>query len=215
MTPYSHIIWDWNGTLFDDVACCIAAINVMLRRRGMQTIQSVAAYRSVFGFPVQEYYRQLGFDFSKEPFTDLSAEYIPIYQRLASQAPLYPNAQAVLEDVRELGVRQVILSASQVDNLVSQIEPFGITGFFDEILGLPDILAASKVGLGKQYIASVKARRVLLVGDTVHDLEVADSLGADCVLVAAGHQDRPTLSDSGATVVDSLTDVAEILVPSE
>ena len=212
MATYSNVIWDWNGTLFDDVSACIEAMNTMLGRRGMSELESVAAYRSLFGFPVQDFYRRLGFDFSKEPFADLSAEYNPIYHQLASRAHLFPGAEATLEVIRRGGVRQVILSATQMDNLISQISPFGISGYFDEILGLPDILAASKIELGKQYIARVRPQRTLLIGDTVHDKEVADALGADCVLIAAGHQDRLILVDRGATVIDSIADLADIVL---
>ena len=211
MPKYSHIIWDWNGTLFDDVGACVRAINQMLGKRGLPLLESVEAYRKVFGFPVQDYYRRVGFDFQREPFCDLSAEYIPIYHRLAAQAPLFPDAIPILEDARQDGLHQVILSASQVDNLSTQIRPFRIGRFFDEILGLPDILAASKIEIGWQYIARAEPAGVLVVGDTTHDKEVADALGADCVLVAAGHQDRTTLDGCGANVVDSLTDLARLL----
>ena len=98
-----------------------------------------------------------------------------------------------------------------MDNLAAQVRPFRIGEFFDEILGLPDILAASKIEIGQQYIARTEPSRVLVVGDTVHDKEVADALSADCVLVAAGHQDRQTLLGCGATVVDSLGDIAGLL----
>lgn len=48
---YSHVIWDWNGTLFDDVDWCIEVINIMLAKRKIQTIQSVAEYHKAFCFP--------------------------------------------------------------------------------------------------------------------------------------------------------------------
>ena len=212
MAVYSHIIWDWNGTLFDDASACLRAMNQMLGRRGMPTLVSVEQYRSLFGFPVEDYYRRVGFDFDKEPLADLSAEYIGIYHRLAAHSPLFPDAGTVLEDAHQRGLRQVVLSASQVDNLVSQIEPFGISGYFDEMLGLADILAASKIEIGRWYIDRANPERALLVGDTIHDKEVADALGADCVLVAGGHQDRMRLLASGARVVDGLSALRDLIV---
>ena len=101
MPKYSHIIWDWNGTLLDDVGACVRAINQMLGSRGLPLLKSVAAYRAVFGFPIEDYYRRVGFDFDKEPFADLSDEYIPIYYRLAAQAHLFPDAIGILEDARQ------------------------------------------------------------------------------------------------------------------
>ena len=207
MAVYSHIIWDWNGTLFDDASACVRAMNQMLGRRGMPTLSSVEQYRRLFGFPVADYYRRVGFDFDKESLADLSAEFVAIYHPLAADCALFGGAWGVCNEAQRRGLRQVVLSASQVDNLVSQVEPFGIAGFFDELLGLPDILAAGKIEIGREYVARAGVGRALLVGDTVHDKEVADALGADCVLVAGGHQDRARLEGCGARVVDRLGDL--------
>ena len=45
---------------------------------------------------------------------------------------------------------------------------------------------------------------MLLIGDTLHDAEVAAAADVDCVLVAHGHQSKERLKQSGAQVVDSL-----------
>ena len=210
ISGYTHVIWDWNGTLLDDVACCIEAINIMLDERRLPTLDSVDAYRRVFGFPVEQYYRRIGFDFETEPFTHVADEYIGLYGDLASQAPLFDDARRILEGIHAAGVRQIVLSASEVNNLVAQIEPFGIIPLFDEMLGLSDVLGASKIELGKQYMSRTKPGKALLVGDTIHDKQVADAMEIDCVLVANGHQSKQTLLSSGATVVDRLADVTSI-----
>jgi len=208
---YSHVIWDWNGTLLDDVSCNFAVLNTMLTNRGMSALDSVDAYRRVFGFPVQQYYQRVGFDFSKEPFESLAAEYDALYHDAAKVAPLFGDARRVLARIHDAGLHQIVLSAQQADRLMGQVWPFGICGLFDEVIGLPDILAVSKVEMGVRYMQRVKPQGALLIGDTLHDKEVADALGADCVLVASGHQDRQTLVESGATVVDSLGQVEAIL----
>ena len=65
---YEHIIWDFNGTLLDDVWTGIVSVNKLLEDRGLPKIASVEDYRRVFRFPIIEYYRSLGFDFDKEPY---------------------------------------------------------------------------------------------------------------------------------------------------
>ena len=64
---YKHIVWDWNGTLLDDRWLCIEAINYVLKSRNMPLVSN-KDYRNLFCFPVIEYYKKLGFDFTKEPF---------------------------------------------------------------------------------------------------------------------------------------------------
>ena len=49
------ILWDWNGTLLDDVALCNDALNRLLARYGYPQHYDREGYRAVFGFPVQEY----------------------------------------------------------------------------------------------------------------------------------------------------------------
>jgi len=208
---YTHVIWDWNGTLLNDVAWCMTTINTMLAKRGLPVLGNVAAYHGVFGFPIIDYYLRAGFDFEKEPFEDLAAEYIAFYHGGGSDAALFHGARALLADVQRSGMRQVILSASELNNLFTQLRPFGINAYFDEILGISDIYAASKIDIGKAYMARAKPEKAVLIGDSSHDKEAAEALGVDCVLVANGHQSKKTLLSRDAVVVDRLTDVRYIL----
>ena len=86
----------------------------------------------------------------------------------------------------------------------------GIEHYFDEILGTSDIYAAGKEDIAKEYMKRAKPKCALLIGDTTHDKEVADSLGIDCILVATGHQSKKVLQEAGF-VVDSLKDVYDLL----
>jgi phosphoglycolate phosphatase len=93
--PYKHIIWDWNGTLFDDAWLCIEIINAMLVRRGLTRL-TPEEYEQIFDFPVRDYYSRIGFDFQVEPFEKLSDEFIDRYMRL-------PNARSQ-QDARGPGM---------------------------------------------------------------------------------------------------------------
>ena len=204
---YTHIIWDWNGTLLDDVAWCIIQINTMLSKRGLPTLNSTQSYHRVFGFPVKDYYQRAGFDFKKESFETLAVEFIELYHNNDNSCLLHSDAEKTLESFQRKGVHQVILSASESKNLLSQIKQFDIDFYFDEILGISNIYADNKIDIGKAYIERVKPDQAVLIGDTTHDKEVADVLGIACILVASGHQDKQDLLSCGATVVDCLTDL--------
>ena len=73
-----HIIWDWNGTLINDIWLVVEIMNKMLKKRSLSEID-LKKYREIFDFPVIDYYAKLGFDFSKESFEELTVEFIGEY----------------------------------------------------------------------------------------------------------------------------------------
>lgn len=200
-----HIVWDWNGTLFDDVQLCFDCINRLLKRYGLKPLASLAQYRDVFDFPVSSYYQRVGFDFDRVPFAVLAEEYMADYQDKSAACPLYPDVWRTVQRGRELGFGQVVLSASKRDYLLEQMERCGVSGTFDSVWGIEDFYAASKEALAHRLRASLPPEDVLcFVGDSLHDAQVARSVGADCVLVTTGHQSRERLQESGFPVADSL-----------
>ena len=68
MRRYTHLFWDFNGTLLNDVIPDFCTANRLLERHGLPKLNSLEEYRNVFHFPVIEYYRALGYDFSKVPY---------------------------------------------------------------------------------------------------------------------------------------------------
>ncbi len=58
----SHILWDWNGTLLDDVDLCVFTMSEVLAKHGLKKIDKKPS-RETFCFPVMKYYQSLGFDF--------------------------------------------------------------------------------------------------------------------------------------------------------
>jgi len=203
---YSHIIWDWNGTLCDDVGWCVEVINRMLSKRGLKTIKNAHEYHGLFCFPVIEYYKKAGFNLEEEPFKDLAEEFISLYHS-EKNYKLRKGAQDVLLKIYTEGITQIVLSASEISNLLLQMSGFGIESYFDEILGISDIYAVSKTDLGLDFIKKNNIRRALLIGDTGHDFETAKLLDADCLLITGGHQSEETLLEFGVPVIGCLEDI--------
>lgn len=214
LARYHCVIWDWNGTLFDDLDVCINVMNKVLKNRGLPLLD-IKKYKEIFGFPVKHYYQRLGFDFSREPFEEISTEFMTEYQKESLSAKLDKNCIPVLEHIRNNGLKQVILSASQLANLEEQVMHFGIIDYFDKLLGLDHCHATSKVDIGKRWLAEsgFDKKEVLLVGDTRHDYETACELGCDCVLLSSGHQSRERVSCLGVPVIEFLMEVKQYLMP--
>jgi phosphoglycolate phosphatase len=206
------ILWDWNGTLLDDVDSCLAAINVLLGRRGMPSIDK-DAYRRIFTFPVIDYYKKLGFNFDSEDFDVVAREYMAEYWASSQQAQLFPKASAVLDNLGAKGYTQSILSAMRQSDLLDQITANKVLSYFQDVVGLQDIYAKSKLDNALNYIKKCKINRddVCIIGDTYHDYEVAKSIGCKCILVSNGHQelDRNLMPD--AMILSDIEEVCGLI----
>lgn len=201
----SILLWDWNGTLLDDLALCLRVINTMLTARELPQV-SRETYLDVFDFPVKEYYLRLGFDFSREPFERISTEFITAYEQGRPDCPLMDGARAALTSAADLGIAQSILSASRLDYLLRAVREYHLADFFQKVLGLDNHHAAGKGQLAEEWLSRQKCRpdQVLMIGDTTHDAEIAGTLGIACILVPNGHHSRERLLGTGAPVFDSL-----------
>ena len=205
----STILWDWNGTLFDDAWLCHDVMNWTLARRDMSPL-SFERYLELFTFPVIEYYRRVGFDFERESFEEVGAEFIAEYERRRHEAKLRPDATDALDALRARGVRQCILSAYHHETLEELTRHFGIRNTFEIVAGHNDIYASGKIAQGRWLVDQLDAApdTMALVGDTLHDADVARELGCRCVLVEGGNQpphklrraDVPVVPDLGAAL---------------
>jgi phosphoglycolate phosphatase len=207
----NSIIWDWNGTLLNDIDLCINSINSLLKNRNLP-LTNTKAYKEIFSFPVQEYYKTLGFDFEKEDFSVSAHQYIDLYYAGFENCSLQKNAIEVLSYFRENGVRQFVLSAMEHEMLEKTLKLKGIFHFFEGVAGLKDHYAVSKIEQGKQLITDFKIdiEKTRLIGDTIHDFEVATELGLKCILIADGHQTTERLMQTGGIVIGSLQELTTL-----
>jgi len=207
------IIWDWNGTLLDDVGICVNCMNQLLSERNIQQL-TADYYREIFTFPVKAYYQKAGFDFQKEDFEKPAMEFITLYYQRLPEAGLFPCVQDVLSAFQKKGLRQLVLSAMEHEKLEQSLKSKGIFPYFQRVAGMSDHYAHSKLQIGKDLLVgetTFERGEMVLIGDTLHDLEVAGDLGIDCVLVARGHQSKERLLKETKWVFNQLTDVAELV----
>ncbi len=206
-----HVIWDWNGTLLNDLDICLTVINGMLKNRGLISITR-RGYLDIFGFPVKDYYLKLGFDFSQEPFEEISTEFITAYEQGRQGCSLMEGSIDLLNLLNNKGINQSILSASKKTYLDQAVIDYKIKDFFSLIDGLDNHHAAGKLSLARVHIEKLNLdpQSILLIGDTLHDAEIAQELGLHCCLIPNGHQSKKRLELSGASLAESLVDLKHI-----
>jgi len=209
MHRFKAIIWDYNGTLLNDIEIGIESINLMLNKRKLPLLTS-ESYRDVFTFPVKDYYEKVGFDFRKEDWDLTAHEFIANYTKRLPQSDIFPEARTLLDLFKKQGKKQFILSAMEMNMLKDSTLELDIQEFFNEISGIDNIYASSKIENGKALFQKhqLKAEDVCLFGDTTHDFEVAKSLGCHCYLIASGHQSFEKLKATGCqNIIKSLNDI--------
>jgi phosphoglycolate phosphatase len=203
---YKHIIWDWNGTLLNDTWLCVEVLNQLLSRRSRCPI-STELYRQNFGFPVIHFYEYLGFDTDVDSFDRVSREFIDDYEmRWLEECELHTDTSKILTQLSELGLTHSVLSAAKQEALDIGIGHFGIRQHFTGLMGSDNIKAAGKIEQGHHWIQQLQwhPEEVVLVGDTLHDYEVAQAIGTDCILMAHGHHTPERLAATGVPIVHSL-----------
>ena len=213
----THILWDWNGTLLDDTQAALDTLNIMLARRKGRPI-AMDYYRDHFAFPVKPFYKSIGVCLENEDWDALAVEYHDTYA--AQPKRLNPEAVAALERAKASGARQSIISALRQDLLEEITAELGVAKYMDFIYGVDNLDGRSKVERARELISALQtpqtpqtpqtsqtSQSFVLIGDSLHDKEVADALGARCVLCAQGSHAAWRLravAPTGDTLLDAL-----------
>lgn len=209
---YKYVIWDWNGTLFNDVQISIDTMNRMLALKGYVQRLDKDLYKSIFSFPVIDYYKKAGLNFERHPFDGLAQLFIDLYSEVQDSAVLFNGVHSALDYFKALGVKQSVISVCEKERLYHQINLFDINDYFDDVIGTDDNYAVSKSDIAEKWFADngIDPKQAVFIGDTVHDYEVAKAVGCDCILVADGHQSRDVLAKTGAVLISSLSEINKI-----
>lgn len=207
------IIWDWNGTLLDDVNVCVKAMNRLLVPRKLSPL-SKDKYREIFRFPVKDYYREIGFDFEQEAFEIPALEFMQQYQNLLHEAALFGGVRETLKLLKAAGHRQFVLSAMEQSLLNQLLEQHKISSYFEYIQGIDDHYASGKIMAAQKLVAVIGKCNApaIMVGDTLHDAEVGAECGFETVLFSGGHFSTNRLKQAGLPLYENHKDLLKFLL---
>jgi len=207
-----NIIWDWNGTIVDDAWVFVAIMNNLLKKEGLPQTD-LQYYRKNFCFPIQDYWKGLGFEFTEKSFNGLNASFIQEYQKKMFLPSLHENINSLFVDLNKKNIKQFVLSASENNLLQNSIEHYNLKGVFKGVYGVDNLNATGKESLGTLLFSKYKLdpSETLLIGDTEYDCRVAEHLGCDIILLSHGHVSCDRLLCCGVPVLSSLRELEEYL----
>lgn len=203
-----HVVWDWNGTLLDDLAIVVESVN-----RGIQPLAGIEIslddYRAHYTRPVKHFYdRLLARELDHDEWLEIDDRFHRAYRDLLDEVRLAADALDALAMAEEASWTQSLLSMYPHPELVPLVESMGLTGRFRRIDGLRGPAGDTKAGYLAEHLQELEVdpADTLMIGDTPDDAAAADHVGATCVLVHNGSHHREALEATGAPVVTSLTE---------
>ena len=212
MKDYKVIIWDFNGTLIDDVNAALESVNDMLTRRNLPLI-NMEQYASYVDTPIIKFYEHIFDDIYSMDFGEIAVEFNEGYENHLPERPIMADAEEVLEYFNSKGKLQTVISATHIDKVNNRLTEFGLNGYFDKILAHNNLIAEDKTHLAVKYFAEkgIKPHEAVVIGDCVADWQMAQTLGCDCILTTQGHQSRKEFAKTTATVIDSLSELKSLI----
>lgn len=202
-----YVIFDFNGTIVDDIDVSIKAVNHTIEKYLTREPLDLKEYKNIFTFPVKHYYEKVGFDFNVLDWFEVGQYWMDYYQANKDQTKVYDGVVELLKENHKKGYKNIILSASKQDLLEQQLKELGIYDYFDEILGINDIYATSKMPIALNFMRGKNPDDCIYLGDTKHDAQVAKEMGVKCILIASGHESKERLLRYNVDVVDTIGDI--------
>ncbi|WP_329369024.1 haloacid dehalogenase-like hydrolase [Streptomyces sp. NBC_00669] len=209
----AHLVWDWNGTLFNDIEAVVGATNASFAELGLPLI-TAERYRELYCVPVPLFYeRLLGRLPSDEEWAVLDAGFERHYLRLAEQCALAEGAAELLASRQASGLTQSLCSLATPQQLLPFVTAHGISGHFVRIDGRSGAAIEGKSGQMARHLAALDGldgRPVVVIGDALDDAAAAAHVGAFAVLYTGGSHSRASLETAGVPVADSLAEAVEL-----
>jgi phosphoglycolate phosphatase-like HAD superfamily hydrolase len=207
----THLVWDWNGTLLDDLTLVVAATNVSLATIGGPPI-TADDHRRDFRRPIADYYGHvLGRPVSRDEFIQLDRLYHDFYRDGLLDCALAADAEAAM---RAWTGTQSLLSMWFHEELVPEVTRRGLHALFERIDGLrPGVVGG---GHKAEHLAEhldalgMAAADTVLIGDSVDDAHAASAVGAACVLYGGGFTHPDRLTEAGVPVATSLIEAVAL-----
>ena len=185
---FKNLIFDWSGTLCDDLALTLEATNYVLAQYTLPAL-TIDQFRNEFQLPYPEYYAWKTPD---AKLVDLEKYYREAFDSSVTQVTAIPHGKAFLDFCRSRGIRCFILTSMDPRAFDEQVRHLGMKDYFEHI--------HSGVRNKEEYIYNLLRQHSLnpadtaFIGDMQHDINAAHCAGLIGIGVLTGYNNAAQLS---------------------
>ena len=190
---YQNLLFDWSGTLVNDLPPTLFATNAVLEENGARAME-LAEFRKRFRLPYPEFYEEV---LPGIPISSLEDTFRSAFHRSPEQVTVLPHAREMMEWCAEQKIRCIVLSSMDATIFAKQAEELKMGHFFEAIYAgvidkrhrIGDILTHH----------DLDPSRTAFVGDMVHDIDTAHHGGIASVAVTTGYDPQVRLEKAEPT----------------
>lgn len=212
-------VFDWNGTLFDDMEATHIATNACLNFFDIPEI-TLEEEQELFTFPLIHFYEKVGVDIDTylKHSEEVGELFHNVYNTHKENCHLANGAIPLLDWLTNHGVNCKILSNHNQKTLNNDVSRFDIEGYFQTISGNANpatiITGMNKFERLKQFMAenNYSPEKTFIIGDSHEEPELARKMGIMCISITGGLLSPARIEKHKKDyVVDSLCEVPDIL----
>ncbi|HET9259901.1 MAG TPA: HAD family hydrolase [Acidimicrobiia bacterium] len=208
----THLVWDWNGTLLDDLQIVVESVSVSIATLGARPIRA-DDYRDHYTRPVRNFYVSLlGREISDEEWLRLDTAFHDEYFRRAENVDLAPDALQAMDLLDGRGWTQSLLSMSPQNWLDGIVARLGIADRFLRVDGMVKMTGGLKAAYLEDHLRhiGIPGKSTVVVGDTPDDVAAARHVGATPILFHGGSHHLEVLEGEGVPIAETLVDAVDM-----
>ena len=187
---FRNLIFDWSGTLVDDLPPVLDATNRVLAQYGKPTMDR-EEFRQRFRLPYREFYEEM---LPGVPLEELEDHFRKGFAESEGKVTPLPHSREKLEWCREHGIRAFVLTSMDAPSFYSQLREFGFEEYFEKTYA--GVLDKRELILGLVSDHGLDPSETAFVGDMTHDIDTAHHAGLTSVAVLSGYTHAGPLSEA-------------------
>ena len=208
---YDLIVFDWDGTVMDSTAVIAGSIQAACRDLGL-TIPDDETARHVIGLGLDQALRYAVPDMPEAMRPDLVERYRHYFLAQDEAIPLFEGARETIAELRDAGYRLGVATGKSRAGLDRAMESTGMKSYFHATRTADQTFSKPNPAMLFELMdeLAVSAGRTLMVGDTTHDVQMAQN--AKVGVVAMGHGAHPPEQLQELNPLALMGDFAELRV---
>ena len=201
-----NIIFDWSGTLIDDVVFTYSAAMKVFGKIGLENI-TLEKFKKEFTLPYMDFYKK----FKKDADKKIIDKWFDKEMNLINNSKLFPETKEVLDFLKQRKIKMIILSSYLQESLEKEIKDNNLQNFFLDVNGsvYNKIEEISNV----MHKNNFKSDETIYIGDIAYDVDVGKKAKVVTVAVSQGYQPKEKLLEKNPDfLIENLGELKNIVL---